>query len=200
MKRALALGAVAACALSLAATVAAARKPLSGIPLVWKPTDAGKMGTVNLTGIDRTKIEIGPFTDGRDKPATIGENREDEKGAVYPVTTSGKVADFCATNLADTLRGLGLTVVKEGGDVVLTGEVAQFFVTETNTYLGDVKLKLTVAGKDGAALWTGMATGTNKRFGRSYKAENYYETLSDSLLNAVSGLVGDEGFRKALAR
>ena len=44
-----------------------------------------------------------------------------------------------------------------------------------------------------------MASGTSSRWGRSYKAENYYETISDSLLEATTNAIQDEGFRKGLA-
>jgi hypothetical protein len=69
-------------------------------------------------------------------------------------------------------------------------------VIETNTYKGEVRLKLTVKRADKEE-WIGVAAGTSSRFGRSYKAENYYETLSDALLEASERAVRDEGFRKA---
>jgi hypothetical protein len=40
--------------------------------------------------------------------------------------------------------------------------------------------------------------GSSKRFGRSYKAENYYETMSDAITHAASNLANDTGFHQAL--
>lgn len=40
--------------------------------------------------------------------------------------------------------------------------------------------------------------GDSTRFGRSFRAENYCETISDSLLHAVQNLTQDDGFRAAL--
>ena len=64
---------------------------------------------------------------------------------------------------------------------------------------GDVRLKLEVA-RDGRTTWTGVVSGASKRFGRSYKAENYYETISDSLLHAIQSLAADPGFLDALRK
>jgi hypothetical protein len=187
--------AAALAAVTLTASVFAGDK-LGGIPLVWKPTELKDTGVVNLTGITGVKIQIQPFVDTRADKAKFGENQQ---GAVFkPVTTSGNAADFCTRNFANELRRFGFSVVQDQGDVVLGGEILEFMVIETGTYKGDVRLKLTVE-KNGNTEWTGVTSGTSKRFGRSYKAENYYETISDSLLHAVQNLAQDEGFRKALA-
>ena len=71
-------------------------------------------------------------------------------------------------------------------------------VIETNTYKGEVRLKVS-AKRGEKEEWVGVASGTSSRFGRSYKADNYYETLSDALLEAAERAVKDEGFHKATA-
>jgi hypothetical protein len=60
-----------------------------------------------------------------------------------------------------------------------------------------VRLKLAVT-KRGKTAWAGLASGTSSRWGRSYKDENYYETIRDALLEASTNAIEDEGFRKAL--
>jgi hypothetical protein len=50
--------------------------------------------------------------------------------------------------------------------------------------------------KDGAGIVNGDAT----RFGRSYKAENYFEVMTDMLLRATYNLLSSDGFRAALAK
>jgi hypothetical protein len=142
------------------------------------------------------KFRVDPFTDTRPDKTKIGENQEDK--AAKMVTTSGDVAEFCTLQFANVLKQYGLTVVPEGGDVVIGGEVLEFMVIETGTYKGEVRLK--VSAKRGESEgWVGVASGTSSRFGRSYKADNYYETLSDALLEAAERAVKDEGFRKATA-
>lgn len=179
---------------------AAAARKLLNVPLVWRPTNSlAELGTVNLTGIGSARIHVKPLTDNRENPQRIGENREDEdEGKAFPVTTTSNVAEFCTERLSHVLNDLGLNTSREGGDVQMTGEVFQFFVVERNTYVGDVRLKLTIVDNDGAVRWTGVAAGSEKRFGRSYKAENYHEVLSDSLQAAVFSLLKDDGFRAAL--
>jgi hypothetical protein len=172
-----------------------AQKTLEGIPLVWKPTNKKDAGVVNLGELLNVKIQVQGFADTRSDKAKFGESQEGK--APKPVTTSGNVAEFCTENFRNALKQYGLTVVPNGGDVVVGGEILEFMVIETNTYKGEVRLKLTV-NRGGKTEWAGVTSGTSSRWGRSYKAENYYETISDSLLEATTNVIRDEGFRKAL--
>jgi hypothetical protein len=43
-----------------------------------------------------------------------------------------------------------------------------------------------------------VTNGSASRWGRSYKADNYYETLSDSLLDALHKLLSNADFIAAL--
>jgi hypothetical protein len=174
---------------------ALAQKKLEGIPLVWKPSNKKSAGIMNLAGLADVKVQVDPFVDTRENKAKFGENQEDK--VPKPVTTSGNVADFCTQNFRTMLKQYGITVVPSGGDVVVGGEVLEFMVIETNTYKGEVRLKLSVK-KRGKTEWAGLAAGTSSRWGRSYKDENYYETISDALLEASTKTIEDEGFRKAL--
>ena len=181
---------------SVLATPGLAAKRLEGIPLVWRPTSRKDHGAVvDISGLTNVKIQVEPFVDSRPDKARIGENQEDKQPK--PVTVSGSVAEFCTLHFRDSLRQLGLSVVSEGGEAVVSAEILEFMVIETNTYKGEVRLKVSVkrSGKPG---WVGVTSGTSSRFGRSYKAENYYETISDSLLEASLGAARDEGFRRAL--
>ena len=184
-----------------AATGIAAKKPLSGIPLVWKPTSvAGDFGAVDLTGLAGVKIEIRDFSDAREHPDLIGENRDKEdEGIVLGVTASESVPRFVTDHLRRLFADAGVDTVAEGGTTVVTGEVRRFFVLETSAYAGEVSLKLEVKDKEGKVHWAGMAGGTAKRFGRSYKAENYYETLSDALMAAAYKLLQNKSFMQALS-
>jgi len=172
---------------------------LEGIPLVWKPTSAiGKGLALDLTNLGDRKIQIETFIDARqDKSGLIGENRE--KAVPKKVSTPDSIPDFVTKNMRQLMSKVGLNVVESGGDAIVGGEIRSFFVAETDTYQGDVTLKVTVKDKSGKTLWTGVSSGASKRFGRSYKAENYYETLSDSVIEATQGLLQNPGFNKALA-
>jgi len=53
--------------------------------------------------------------------------------------------------------------------------------------------------RDGKTLWNGLASGDATRFGRSYKIENYYEALSDAIVNTVSSMLQSAPFQRALS-
>ncbi|HUG88414.1 MAG TPA: hypothetical protein VMP42_06570, partial [Actinomycetota bacterium] len=187
---------------ALAPAVAlAAKKPLHGIPLVWKPTDEiGELGTVDLTGLSGVTVRVQPFTDSRDEPAKIGANVEDaDEGKTLEVTTSDEVGPWLADRFAWAIDQFGIDTTDEGGTVVLEGEVKRFFVTEAHTYDSDVGVRVSLKTPDGTVLWEGLANGSSTRFGRSYKAENYNEVLSDAVLQAAFDLLKNESFRRALA-
>ena len=174
-----------------------ATRPLTDIPLSWAPTDSiTESGVTDTTGAPGLSIQVGDFSDTRADHAAIGENREDPKPK--PVTTKDDVGRFVADHLRDTLRQAGLDMVDTGGKVVLSGEVTDFFVAETDVYRSEVTLRITVSDAAGKKLWSGITSGTNTRFGKSYKAQNYYEGLSDALVDAMQNLLQDPGFRKSL--
>ncbi len=180
--------------LSIALTASSKTKLLEHIPLLWRPTSALQLGTAQIAA---STVTIAPFTDGRDNKEAIGENREDK--LPKPVTTADDVGAFVSTNIRQLFDQAGMKTVDSNGEVTIQGEVRQFFVREESTYKSTVVIHLTVIDRDGKTLWKGLASGEAKRFGRSYLAENYYEVLSDALVNTVSSMLQAEDFRKALS-
>jgi hypothetical protein len=184
---------------SAAPAAAAKRDKLEGIPLVWKPTtNVATLGAVDLTGLTNVKVQVARLSDKRDDRALIGQNRE--KQTPRNVTTPDDVAGFVTDHMKSLMKGAGLSVVDSGGSATVKGEILQFFVAETDTYKGDVRIHISVANAAGKVLWNGVIGGSSTRFGRSYKDENYYETLSDSLINATYNLLKTPGFHDALLR
>lgn len=177
-------------------------KTLDNVSLIYAPTTMiGEKDAVDLTGILKTKVEIGQFTDAHTNPSLIAENREDAaKGRILRVTTKDDVAAYVRTHLGDTLGKYGLNVVPSGGDVVISGEVRRFFVTETSTYAADVGIMVTAKDASGKELWQGMANGSAERFGRSFKLENYQEAWSDGLFEAIYSLISSAEFRQAVRK
>jgi hypothetical protein len=168
--------------------------PLVNVPLEWKPTSDLRLGSTQMTA---ATVQFEPFKDVRDMPQKIGENREDD--TPKPVTTQDDVGAFVSKHMRELFTKAGIKTVDAGGDVIVRGEVRQFFVRETHTYQGEVAVHLTVVGKDGATLYSGVAPGDASRFGRSYLLENYYEVLSDALVNATSSTLQSAEFQKALS-
>jgi hypothetical protein len=174
-------------ALALALALGATR--LASVPLRWRPTD-GAAAAVNAAArtFQGKKVRVVPFADARQDPQLIGRNVEDDQPRT--VTTREDVGAWCADQLAELLRRAGVEVVPEGADLTVSGQVVAFFVEEDDRYRGAVALKLSVTDLEGKERWAGRILGDSDRFGRSYKYENYMETLSDALLHAAEGFFG----------
>jgi len=182
-----------------APATAAKRDKLEGIPLVWKPTtNVATLGAVDLTGLTNVKVQVARLSDKRDAPGLIGENRE--KQPPRKVTTPDDVPVFVTDHMKSLMKGAGVSVVDSGGTTMIKGEILQFFVVETDTYKGDVRIHFSVTNAAGKVMWNAVVGGSSTRFGRSYKDENYYETLSDSLIDATYNLLKTPGFHDALLR
>ena len=61
--------------------------------------------------------------------------------------------------MKDTLHVAGLNVVDGPGDMTLSGEIRQFFVTETSTYRSEVSLVMHLKDSHGKELWSGAGSG-----------------------------------------
>jgi hypothetical protein len=166
---------------------------LTNVPLRWKPTSDLRLGGLQMA---QTPVQFEKFVDARQDPHAIGENREDD--TPKPVTTPDDVGAFVSTHMRELFNKAGLTTVDSNGSVLIKGEVKDFFVRETSTYKAEVSIHLTIVGRDGTTLWSGTAPGEASRFGRSYKLENYYEVLSDAVVNATSSLLSSPDIQKAL--
>jgi len=174
---------------------------LENIPLKWSPTSTmAEMGPMDLSATDlAVKIQVEPLVDTRQNPTLIGQNTE-KPDKPRPVTTSSDVPEFVSEHLKDTLKAAGMGVVDSGGDVILMGELRQYFVAETNTYHGEISLVFHLKNRAGKEIWSGAVTGDAERFGRSYKADNYMEVLADSLLKAAHNLLANPGLHDGLEK
>jgi hypothetical protein len=167
---------------------------LLNVPLKWRATSDLQLGAGQMS---QAPVQFEVFRDARADKHAIGENREDEKPK--PVTTADDVGAFVSTNMRQLFDKAGMKTVDSGGAVTIKGEVTQFFVRETSLYRSEVAVHLTVVDRNGKVLYSGTASGEAKRFGRSYELEDYYEVLSDAIVNTVSSMLQSEQFQKALS-
>jgi len=182
----------------LALLAGCATTGLENIPLLWMPTTGMfAMGPSQMAGLENARLQIDSVIDKRENPVLIGQNREEQ--APRQVTTQDDVAAFVTSRMKSLMFAAGIKVVDSGGTAILKTELRRFFVDETDTYQAEVILRVTLTDPDGKILWSGLTSGAAARRGRSYKADNYYETLSDSLVGSVQQLIQNRGFRKALA-
>jgi hypothetical protein len=180
--------------LAMTAGAYAKAKLLEHVPLQWKPTSELRLGA---TQMPQAPIQFETFQDVRDDKEAIGENREED--TPKPVTTADDVGTFVGSHVRELFDKAGLKTVDSHGAVTIKGEVRQFFARETTTYKAMVAIHMTVVGRDGVTLWSGIASGDATRFGRSYKLENFEEVLSDAVVNAVSSMLQSADFQKALS-
>jgi len=180
--------------LSVSLVASSKTKLLEHIPLQWRPTSDLRLGAAQMTA---SPVTIVTFTDGRDNKDVIGENREDDEPK--PVTTSDDVGAFVSTHVRQLFNQAGIKTVDSNAGVTVQGEVKRFFVREGGTYKSDVAIHITVIDQAGKTLWNGLASGEATRFGRSYKAENYFEVLSDAVVNTVSSMLQAAEFQKAIS-
>jgi hypothetical protein len=182
---------------SLLSPFAGAADSLENIPLTWKPTEPVKMPSGLSNIVDRVTLD--EFTDTRKTGGLIAENRE-RADKVLRVTTPDNVAAFVARNFRRSLEQAGINVAASGTDRRIGGEVRQFFVTETDAYRSEVVVKVWIKDARGQELWNSVITGRTTRKGRSYKADNYYEVLSDALGSVITTFLENADARKALTK
>jgi hypothetical protein len=164
--------------------------------LSWTPTsDASDGSSSTLDAFLNQKLQLLPFTDSRSQ-ADIGEN--DEQTMPRPVTTPDDIPGYLTQHLGQALQGAHVNVVPTGGTRTLQGTLNQFFVKEDNMYNGTVILTFTLNDAQGKQLWQGVATGHSKRFGHSFSADNYNDTLSEATMEAVRDLLKNPSFLAAV--
>ena len=181
---------------------AAAFSELKDIPLEWKPTKpVSTYSAIDMTIYKNVQLVVIPFGDARKRPSEIGQNIERKLAdRDLLVTTKNSVTDWLTYNVTKVLSDFDITVVKTNGNMTLEAEVVKFFVTEKAIYQAEVSMKVKLKSTANQVIWEEMVTGNASRFGGSYKAENYYEVLSDATISAIYGLLKNDSFVKAVQK
>jgi hypothetical protein len=187
------------CIIITALSCGMASADLIDVPLVWK-VDNNELfsDSTTLTGLLTHKIKLAPFSDSRPNKQEIGKNTESAE--VRTVTTKDDVAAWCSERMKDILRQYGMSVVEKDETVVIQTELINFYVTESNLYNAVVTLRISASDPNGKVLWQGLISAQSKRFGRSYKLENYQESLSNAFLDAVKTLLKNQEFNAAMLK
>jgi len=180
------------------------------ITLEWMPDeDYSDLDAVNLTGIASVPIEVGMFSDKRrqDDLREVGRNIEDadeddeEDRKILYVTTDDDIAEFVRSHTEEVLSELGFNVVGPGeGRAIVTGNVRKFYVTEDSLYKAETRLLLKLATRSGKSLYEGMHGESENTFGKSYKCSNYFEVLSESLVETVHDMTVQDEFYDAMKK
>lgn len=180
-------------------TAALGTHPLLDVPLVFRPKeDLDDVSAAATRAFGARRVELRAFTDARDERTLIGENTGEEDEPL-PVTTDDDVARWTSRAVTEILKDSGVRLVREGADLVVTGEVTRFMVKENKDYRATVGVAITVKDAAGRTVWSGLATGQAKVWGRTYQEDNYLEALSDAVIHLAASWCADPAFVKALA-
>jgi len=170
------------------------RGGMDAVPLLWKPTvEPKKYWHPDLT---KMQLSVGDFRDMREDKSLIGRNIQDPHD-VKKVRTGDEVGKWVSLMTKKTIVDYGISI-SDSSDAVLTGDIVDFMVEEGEDYKANVNIKFSITGRSGNEIWTGMVSGSSTRFGRSFNIENYYESLSDAVIDAVGRLVEGTDMVKTL--
>lgn len=184
-------------ALTAAAAVGCHHADSMQLQLQWMPTDnPHDLPAAALDAFNGKTVAIAVTDTRANASPKIGENHEESKPR--PVTTPDNIAAYVGQNLSAVLQSNGVKIVPSGASRVLNFEVAEFFVTEGNTYQGNVTLQVALQNGSGQVLWKGSTRGSSHRFGRSFSEENYENVISDATLDALRALLGNPDFQAAV--
>ena len=105
-----------------------------------------------------------------------------------------------STHMRDLARAAGANVSDAPDAIRINADVRQFFVIETDNYRGQISLLVHVRDPKGKELWTGIINGGAENYGRSFRADNYNETISNMLMRATYNLLASASFRESLGK
>ncbi len=168
------------------------------IEMKWEPTTSFKEVTSKgIKSFAQKKVKVEHFKDERkaSDSSLVGKNIEESKEKI--VTTKSDIAAYFTDGFKKTLTGAGIDLVDSGETYSVSGSVKHFFVTEKDTYVGDITVFFVIK-KDGKQIWSGSAVANNKRFGRSFKLDNYQETFSDMVIEAAKELFSNPEFKEKI--
>jgi len=166
------------------------------VPLDYRPTDRLTLMGLHVPADLRLAVKV---EDARGESAAIGRNVEDSPEV--PIYADGRTPDAFVREAAEReLANSGIAVEgdRQKATKVLVLRLRRFWTDESSTYKTTVLAEAQLMDAAGRQLWSGQVSGANQRFGRSLKAENYQEGLSDASLNLVQNLLQSTAFVEAL--
>jgi len=170
---------------------------LKEVDLDWLPTEGTSM-RYGLQTLKKFVFSTGTFIDERKDTAIIGMNRQYANPRL--VTTDESVSQWCCQTLKKVLKDNKIDFDSSQYDVMLSGIVQEFTVTETSTYNAVITIKFKALSKSGDLLWEQEVTGKASNWGTSYKLENYQECYSNAYVETLRNLVSNDTFQNAIRK
>ncbi len=174
-------------------------KPLLNVDLVFDPEDdIEDIEIWNIVLFTKLRIRVEKFTDVRNKKYLIGKNLEDDEPKL--VTTVTDVAEWCTDNFKMILTTLGLKIVEDNPDIIITAVIQKFYTLEESTYGADVILRYKVKDRYGQIIWEESIIGEANTWEDSYDLDVYIELLSDAFLEAAHRLLENKSLEAILKK
>ena len=171
-------------AIAAARLCCASTDPLTNIDMVFRDSDVKDDYDRNEWNqeLARMTFNVQPATDDRPDPTSrqIGFC-EDKK---LPVTTRTDIAAFVTSSVQRVFQQTGIRTSPTSGTKLYLG-VRDLFVQEGGLYAGRISIDYTVVNEKGDTLYFSPATSTSKRWGKTYRLDNYMETLTGALFSNV---------------
>lgn len=173
------------------------------LSLTYRPTNAPDMG--KLTGAQpiapTTRVWINPVLDQHPEGSRIGISNEEDGAPVYFGPNGLPPADFLRAALVQALPAYAVPIHEDPNTAthVLEIRMSRFWSVESNLYQTWITASVFLADKAGNVLWQAEITGSGKRWGRTFSADNYLQSFSDAALDFAGNLAINPQFRAAAA-
>jgi hypothetical protein len=148
--------------------------------------------------VNQKKVYFNRMEDIRPDPALLGDYTN---GAVTRVvSTSDTVSQWVRRYLSSLLDHYGVTITTDSAaaDLRLFANIQAFEVEERKEYKGSIKIDISLQDSNGKEVFAKKISSEASRWGRTWKIKNYYQCISETLLNFAESLVQDEDFIKAV--
>ncbi len=162
--------------------------------LEWRSIDATKAAgsEATLAALRAMTLQLKPLTDGRTEPLAIGKYDNDKGAILY---TPDNVAGFYSKVLTERLKTQG--ALSTSSNFTLAGEILELTVVEGSEFNATARVRFTLT-KGNTTVWNGLAEGKSKNWGRTHKAENLNDALSNAFDELMRNLMSNAELAAAL--
>jgi hypothetical protein len=156
---------------------------------------------LNVEILNGASLAIGSVVDSRPNKETLGKYTKDSEAGVYQsVSTTTDVRAWIENSIKRTFSSYGVELAdKSSAEFILDIAVKKLFVKEVNSYQGTFAYIVKLSKADGTTLFEKLITGKDGTVGKTFKANNYNQILSASLINGVRTLLNSVDLYDAIA-
>lgn len=165
------------------------------ITLTWDPSDNVSDCDDIKVDLSSFKIHVNPIKNARSRSSEIGEH------LFLKYLTNDDVGLWATEQFKFILVQHGLDVVNEIDTTTLVFDIKllNFYVKEGGVYQGNVSFAVKIQHLN-EKIWSGTASGSSTRWGRSFSKSCYLECICNSFLEAVCNLLKSKSLEAAILK